>query len=140
MSIPEATQLVIQAGALGRGGVVMVLDMGEPIKIKDLAYDMISLAGHRPEVDIAIEYTGLRPGEKLFEELFHDAEEFLPTPHPMIKIAKSPLPDKTFKAKLDYLMSLPDDASVEDIKKAIKNLVPEYSYNDLTTAVGEKVH
>lgn len=92
MTIPEAVQLVIQAGALGRGGEIFVLDMGEPVKIVDLARDMIILSGLKPERDIKIEFTGLRPGEKLYEELFSDRENFDLTRHERIFIA----PDSTF--------------------------------------------
>ncbi len=87
MTIPEAVQLVIQAGALGRGGEIFVLDMGEPIKIVDLARDMIILSGLKPEQDIKIEFTGLRPGEKLYEELFSEKENFALTRHERIFIA-----------------------------------------------------
>jgi FlaA1/EpsC-like NDP-sugar epimerase len=92
MTIPEAVQLVIQAGALGRGGEIFVLDMGEPVKIVDLARDMIILSGLKPERDIKLEFTGLRPGEKLYEELFSDRENFNVTRHERIFIA----PDSTF--------------------------------------------
>jgi FlaA1/EpsC-like NDP-sugar epimerase len=92
MTIPEAVQLVIQAGALGQGGEIFVLDMGEPVKIVDLAENMIVLSGLKPERDIKIEYTGLRPGEKLYEELFSDRENFAVTRHERIFIA----PDTAF--------------------------------------------
>jgi FlaA1/EpsC-like NDP-sugar epimerase len=92
MTIPEAVQLVIQAGALGQGGEIFVLDMGEPVKIVDLARDMIILSGLRPEQDIMIEFTGLRPGEKLYEELFSDRENFAVTRHERIFVA----PDTAF--------------------------------------------
>ena len=87
MTIPEAVQLVIQAGALGRGGEIFVLDMGEPIKISDLARDMIILSGLKPDQDIKIDYIGLRPGEKFNEELFSDRENFALTQHERIFIA-----------------------------------------------------
>ncbi len=87
MTIPEAVQLVVQAGALGQGGEIFVLDMGEPVKIADLARDMIILSGLKPGEDIRIEYTGLRPGEKMYEELFSERENFAVTRHERIFIA-----------------------------------------------------
>jgi FlaA1/EpsC-like NDP-sugar epimerase len=87
MTIPEAARLVLQAAAIGASGQVLVLDMGEPVKIADLARDLIRLAGHTPQ-EIAIEYTGLRPGEKLYEELLADADDTLPTAVPRLRIAR----------------------------------------------------
>ena len=84
MTIPEAAQLVIQAGAMGTGGDVFLLDMGEPVKIVDLAKQMIRLAGKQPGADIAIVYTGLRPGEKLHESLLYSDENSRPTSHPKV--------------------------------------------------------
>ena len=91
MSIPEAAQLVLQAAMMGRGGEIYVLDMGEPVKIADLARQMIRLSG-LGEDDIRIEYTGLRPGEKLYEEPLADAERTLPTPHPKLRVAQARAP------------------------------------------------
>src|SRR5215510_8557470 len=88
MSIPEATQLVLQAAMMGHGGEIYVLDMGEPVRIGDLAKDLIRLSGFSDQ-DIRVEYTGLRPGEKLFEEPLADAEKTLPTPHPKLRIARA---------------------------------------------------
>lgn len=88
MTIPEACQLIMQAAVIGRGGETFVLDMGEPVKIRYLAEQMIRLSGREPERDIRIEYTGLRPGEKLYEELFYPTEGFADTPHPRIHIAR----------------------------------------------------
>jgi FlaA1/EpsC-like NDP-sugar epimerase len=88
MTIPEASRLVIQAGAIGRSGQILVLDMGEPVRIVDLATDMIRLSGLRVGEDIAIEFSGLRPGEKLYEELHIPGEQLLPTCHPKIIVAE----------------------------------------------------
>ncbi|MBP6735651.1 MAG: polysaccharide biosynthesis protein, partial [Chromatiaceae bacterium] len=90
MTIPEACQLIMQAASIGRGGEVFVLDMGEPVPIRYLAEQMIRLSGHRPGQDIAIEYIGLRPGEKLFEELFYPSEGLGATGHPKIRVAHAP--------------------------------------------------
>jgi FlaA1/EpsC-like NDP-sugar epimerase len=88
MTIPEASQLIMQAAVIGAGGEIFVLDMGEPIKIRYLAEQMIRLSGHEPGTDIAIEYVGLRPGEKLFEELFYASESLVATRHPKIQVAR----------------------------------------------------
>jgi FlaA1/EpsC-like NDP-sugar epimerase len=88
MTIPEACQLIMQAAVIGDGGEIFVLDMGEPVKIRYLAEQMIRLSGKRPGEDVAIEYIGLRPGEKLYEELFYASEDLLPTVHPKIKVAR----------------------------------------------------
>jgi FlaA1/EpsC-like NDP-sugar epimerase len=125
MSIPEAAQLVLQAGAMGLGGEVFVLDMGEPIKIVDLAHDMIRLSAS-PDEDIKIIFTGLRPGEKLFEELLADDEHTRATPHPKLRIAKAREVDANFVEKLNvWLMQdkLPEDS---DVRRDLKRWVPEY--------------
>jgi FlaA1/EpsC-like NDP-sugar epimerase len=88
MTIPEACQLVLEAGLIGNGGEILVFDMGESMKIMDLAMKMIRLSGFIPNKDIRIEITGLRPGEKLYEELLNNAEEVMPTHHEKIMIAK----------------------------------------------------
>ena len=87
MTIPEASQLVIQAGAMGKGGEIFVLDMGEPVRIAALAEDMIRLSGFKVDDDIEIQYIGLRPGEKMYEELYNDGENYTATPHPKITVA-----------------------------------------------------
>jgi FlaA1/EpsC-like NDP-sugar epimerase len=125
MSIPEAVQLVLQAGLMGKGGEIFVLDMGEPVKIADLARDMIRLSG-LSESEVRIEYTGLRPGEKLYEELLAADESTLPTPHPKLRIAKARQEDSDW---LDLLArwleraEMPDDAAV---RVELSKLVPEY--------------
>jgi FlaA1/EpsC-like NDP-sugar epimerase len=99
MSIPEAAQLVLQAGLMGQGGEIFVLDMGEPVKIAELAKDLIRLSGLSEE-EIKIEFTGLRPGEKLYEELLADSEHTLPTPHPKLRIAQARQTDAAWLEKL----------------------------------------
>jgi len=125
MSIPEAAQLVLQAGLMGQGGEVFVLDMGEPVKIVDLARDMIRLSGLAEE-DIRIVFTGLRPGEKLYEELLADGEHTLPTPHPKLRIAKAQAsPSAAALAELqNWLQGAPQDEA--SVKRRLGQFVPEY--------------
>ena len=127
MSIPEAAQLVLQAGLMGQGGEVFVLDMGEPVKIVDLARDLIRLSGLTEE-EIKIEFTGLRPGEKLYEELLADSEHTLPTPHPKLRIAKVRQADVAWLDKLLEWVSAPA-MSDEEVRAALKEWVPEYRPN-----------
>jgi FlaA1/EpsC-like NDP-sugar epimerase len=126
MSIPEACQLVLQAGLMGSGGEIFVLDMGEPVKIVDLARDMIRLSGYT-EQDIKIVYSGLRPGEKLFEELLADDEHTLPTPHPKLRIAQARRVDAAWLDEaLDWLMQ--EDVVCEaSVKQKLREWVPEYT-------------
>jgi len=126
MSIPEACQLVLQAGLMGTGGEIFVLDMGEPVKIADLARDMIRLSGYT-EQEIKIVYSGLRPGEKLFEELLADDEHTLPTPHPKLRIARARDVDAEWlTAALDWLMQ--DGVVAEaEVKQKLREWVPEYA-------------
>ena len=127
MTIPEATQLVIQAGTIGKGGQVMLLDMGEPVKIVDLARDMITLSGYRPDVDIQIEFLGVRPGEKLFEELRTRGEDVLPTHHEKIFIWQSrACPDEEITAALARLEAVTDGAPLAEVQKVLRQIVPEY--------------
>ncbi len=126
MTIPEATQLVIQAGALAKGGEIFILDMGEPVKIVDLARDMIRLSGLEPEVDVDIKYIGLRPGEKLFEELLLSEEGVTATKYRKIFIAKPTFTDaNTFEDELKGLKRLIFKSNV-DFKNVIKKIVPNY--------------
>lgn len=125
MSIPEAAQLVLQAGTMGLGGEVFVLDMGEPVKIVDLANDMIRLS-EPTDNEIKVVFTGLRPGEKLFEELLLDDEHTRPTPHPKLRVAKA---REVASGFLDTLTSwlnqdhMPDDS---EVRRDLKRWVPEY--------------
>lgn len=128
MTIPEACQLVLQAGGIGEGGEIFVLDMGQPVKIVDLATEMIRLSGLRPNFDIEIRYTGLRPGEKLFEELAVDGEENLPTRCPKVFIWKSiarSLRDVR-RQVTELLRSVPSLGS-KSIRERIMQIVPEYT-------------
>jgi FlaA1/EpsC-like NDP-sugar epimerase len=125
MSIPEAAQLVLQAGLMGEGGEIFVLDMGEPVKIVDLAREMIRLSGFSEE-DIPIEFTGLRPGEKLYEELLADDELTLQTRHPKLRIAKARQVDGKWVDTL--LTALLQEVPVGDCetRELIAGWVPEY--------------
>ncbi len=126
MTIPEASQLVLQAGAMGKGGEIFVLDMGEPVLIRELAEELIRLSGLEPGEDIEISYTGLRPGEKLSEELHLEDEAFAPTPHPKITVLQSsPAGAEKAVAGLAKLAETADTAAPEELRKAIMALVPE---------------
>lgn len=121
MTIPEAVSLVLQAGAYAKGGEIFVLDMGEPVKILDLAINLIKFSGYTPNIDIKIEYTGLRPGEKLYEELLMDEEGLETTPNKLIKIGK---PIEIDEKKLHQYLKLLYEAAYAESDK-IKELVHE---------------
>jgi FlaA1/EpsC-like NDP-sugar epimerase len=126
MSIPEAVQLVLQAGLMGKGGEIFVLDMGEPVKIADLARDLIKLLGYTEE-DIKIIYTGLRPGEKLYEEPLAADENTLPTPHPKLKIARARLENQDWLQQLDAWLTRSELPGRDNVKSDLAKWVPEYS-------------
>jgi len=125
MSIPEAAQLVLQAGCMGKGGEIFVLDMGEPVKIVDLAKDLIHLSG-LSEDDIKIEFTGLRPGEKLYEELLANDENTLATPHPKLRIARARQVDSAeLQEMLNWVNA--DKANTDEcVRERLQHWVPEY--------------
>ncbi|HQY61473.1 MAG TPA: nucleoside-diphosphate sugar epimerase/dehydratase [Polyangiaceae bacterium] len=126
MTIPEATQLVLQAGALGGTGEIFILDMGEPVKIVNLARDLIELSGLTPDVDIQIEFSGLRPGEKLFEELLHNAESFAKTPHPKIQVGRfRPVGRELLTRGLDSLEAAAHEPDALKVRTILAELVPE---------------
>ena len=128
MTIPEAVSLVLQAGAYAKGGEIFILDMGEPVRIADMAKNLIKLSGYEPDVDIKIEYTGLRPGEKLYEELLMEEEGLQYTPNHMIHIGKPiEMNEDTF---VERLINLKEAAygETDDIRSLIKELVPTYQY------------
>jgi FlaA1/EpsC-like NDP-sugar epimerase len=127
MTIPEAVGLVLQSAAQGSGGEIFVLDMGKPIKIVDLARQLIELNGLKPDEDIQIEFTGLRPGEKLFEELSHKIENVTPTNHPKImRFVTTPLPLSEVRKLLEELNRELHHAEPNQIKLLLKKAVPEY--------------
>jgi FlaA1/EpsC-like NDP-sugar epimerase len=125
MSIPEAAQLVLQAATQGENGEIFVLDMGQPVKVADLARNMIRLSGYA-EAQIGIEFTGLRPGEKLFEELLADAEQTLSTPHPKLRIARSRQVAPGFLDALQAWLEQSGPVSDEAVRCAIQDWVSEY--------------
>lgn len=131
MTIPEASQLVLQAGAMAKGGEIFILDMGEPVKILDLAKDLIRLSGFIPDVDIKIEFTGLRPGEKLYEELLIAEEGLQATKHEKILISK-PLDHnyQEFMKELAKLKEVMIGDSNQDIAKVMKEVVPTFQFDD----------
>ncbi|RAP57925.1 nucleoside-diphosphate sugar epimerase/dehydratase [Oleiagrimonas sp. MCCC 1A03011] len=131
MTIPEACQLILQASALGQGGEIFALDMGEPIRIRDLAEQMIRLAGKEPGEDVPIVFTGLRPGEKLFEELFHAREEYCATMHAKIFLARSrEMAWELLCAQLDQLEKSVRDCDEDTMQDLISHLLPEFRWNE----------
>jgi len=131
MTIPEASQLILQAGSMGEGGEIFILDMGSPIKILDLARDLIRLSGFEPDEDIEIKFIGLRPGEKLYEELITEGEGIFPTGHEKISVLrKAPCDLNWLKAKIDELTVLAGRQDAMGIKRKFKEILPEYEpYN-----------
>jgi FlaA1/EpsC-like NDP-sugar epimerase len=126
MTIPEASQLVLQAGALGKGGEIFILDMGEPMRIFDLAKETITLSGLRPFEDINIVFTGVRPGEKLFEELQTTNEQMMKTKHPKIFIGRiAGCPAEKMRHALDRLSVLAENGWEQELRKTLNDLLPE---------------
>jgi FlaA1/EpsC-like NDP-sugar epimerase len=131
MTVREAVQLVLQASTMGRGSEVFVLDMGEPVRISDLARNMIRLAGLVPDEHVEIKYTGLRPGEKLFEELITEGEHILPTYHEKIKIFQgSPMSAEVLENWIDRLHTLLDERDEAAVVAHMADLVPEYQISE----------
>jgi FlaA1/EpsC-like NDP-sugar epimerase len=128
MTIPEASQLVLQAGALGEGGEIFILDMGQPVKILDLAEDMIRLSGLTPYEDIDIHFTGIRPGEKLFEELEITGEKLLKTVHPQIFIGKiARYSSGDVSQALNSFRKAVEDRDANQIRGLFNSVIPEAS-------------
>jgi FlaA1/EpsC-like NDP-sugar epimerase len=128
MTIPEAVGLVLQCATLGQGGEIFVLDMGKPVRIVDLARQLIKLSGFKPDEDIAIEFSGLRPGEKCFEELSYHRENYSPTPHPSIMRFCGPAPASESVLKhLTHFRTAVHEAGARELKRLLQEAVPEYT-------------
>ncbi|UCG50026.1 MAG: polysaccharide biosynthesis protein [Phycisphaerales bacterium] len=139
MTIPEASQLVLQAATMGKGGEIFVLDMGEPVKIVDLARELITLSGFRPGEDIEMVFTNPRPGEKLFEELSIEGEDMQRTRHPKISIWRNiPMDRDKLRAGIDELVGIAENQDYVEIVRKIKQLVPEYTGGKNLRVAGEQ--
>lgn len=139
MTIPEAVSLVLQAGAYAKGGQIFVLDMGEPVRIYDLAYNLIKLSGYEPNVDIDIVCTGLRPGEKLYEERLMKEEGLQKTPNGLINIAKPIEMDEDNLWQTLNQLYVEAYAETDDMKKSVQRLVPTYTI-DKRDSIAEALH
>jgi FlaA1/EpsC-like NDP-sugar epimerase len=126
MTIAEASQLVMQAGAIGRGGEIFILDMGKPIKILSLAREMIRRHGLKPGKDIAIEFSGIRPGEKLYEELACAGEQTRPTSHPKIRVWQLPRATPKQVEEMMQILGSVTNAGRQEVMEALGRCVPEY--------------
>ena len=130
MLIPEACQLILQAGAMGKGGEIFILEMGEPVKIDNMARDLIRFSGFEPDVDIKIEYTGLRPGEKLYEELMTDLENVVSTDHKKIMVLNTNCVNmEVLNGKLDQLKAMAEARDEKAIRALMREMIPEYEPN-----------
>jgi FlaA1/EpsC-like NDP-sugar epimerase len=150
MTIPEACQLILQAGGLGKGGEIFILKMGTPVRIADMARDLIRLSGKEPDKDIEIEYIGLRPGEKLYEELITYGEGIVPTEHEKIMVLKTngkwngkgnqQAFQKWLNKNLDELYRLADLHRAEDIRNKLQSIVPEYKVQHSSSVLDVHCH
>jgi FlaA1/EpsC-like NDP-sugar epimerase len=129
MTIPESAQLILQAGAIGSGGEIFVLKMGTPVRIDDMARDLIRMSGLKPGLDIEIRYIGLRPGEKIYEELITEGEGIQETQHEDIMVLNCENGSclSEISGQIEELVRLAETCDAEGIKKALKSIVPEYS-------------
>lgn len=141
MTIPEACQLVLEAGAMGKGGEIFIFDMGDPVRIVDLAKKMVKLSGLELEKDIHITYTGLRPGEKIYEELLNDSENTMATHHPKILIAKvrEYIYEQINDQINDLLITAHTNSNDEDVVRNMKQIVPEFLSNNSVFSVLDEV-
>jgi FlaA1/EpsC-like NDP-sugar epimerase len=129
MSIPEAAQLILQAGSIGENGEIYVLDMGKPVLVKEIAYELIRLSGLEPEVDISIEYIGLRPGEKMYEELMTSSESLVDTSHEKIMVLKDGVDHQWdyLLTEIDKIVLSARSYDSDLIKNKLKEFIPEYN-------------
>ena len=149
MTIPEACQLILQAGTMGTGGEIFILKMGTPVKIAEMAKDLIRLSGREPDKDIRIEYSGIRPGEKLYEELITHGEGVVPTTHDEIMVLRpesdtaavlSPGFREELEMKLERLVEIAKDYDVTKIKTLLHEIVPEYDVRKCDCVLGTECH
>jgi FlaA1/EpsC-like NDP-sugar epimerase len=127
MTIPEASQLILQAGAMGNGGETFILEMGTSVKIVDMARDLIRLSGFEPDKEIKIEYIGLRPGEKLYEELITQGEDIVPTAHKKIMVLSGQTCDQVLlNSDIDRIIEVAKAQDGDKIRILLKQMVPEY--------------
>ena len=139
MTLPEAAQLILQAGAMGQGGEIFILDMGRPIRILDMARDLIRLSGLEPDEDIEIKFTGLRPGEKLYEELVTEGEGIVPTTHEKILMVRGQARDlHPLETRTKELLECAERRDADGIRKKLREIVPEYSAYPGVPAAGEE--
>jgi FlaA1/EpsC-like NDP-sugar epimerase len=141
MTIPEAASLVVQAGSIGGEGEIFVLDMGEPVRILDLARNMIRLSGKEPDRDVRIEFVGARPGEKLHEELWGDDEQVRPTPHPKIQRVKRRGADpELLERELEALEGLVAGGETLEVVARLRGLVSRGHVDVATPSTAAKSH
>jgi FlaA1/EpsC-like NDP-sugar epimerase len=134
MTIPEASQLILQTGSMGEGGEIFVLEMGTPVKIDDMARDLIRFSGFEPDVDIKIEYIGLRPGEKLYEELITEGEGIVPTSHEKIMVLSGTTCNlAVLNGKIDELALLAREQAEIKIKEKLKEIISDYKPSEEET-------
>ena len=129
MTIPESAQLILQAGAIGKGGEIFILKMGTPVRIDEMARDLIRMSGLKPDLDIEVKYIGLRPGEKLYEELITEGEGIQETQHEDIMVLNCENGSclSEMNKHIEELVRLAEACDAEGIRKALKRIVPEYS-------------
>jgi FlaA1/EpsC-like NDP-sugar epimerase len=131
MTIPEASQLILQAGAMGHGGEIFILEMGTSVKILDMARDLIRLSGFEPDKDIKIEFIGLRPGEKLYEELITEGEDIVPTDHKKIMVLTGQICEQDrLNSDIDRIIDAAKAQDETKIRQLLKQIVPEYMPDD----------